>query len=88
VEAMTDLVRDNTGPLAELWNLDKGCWVVPLQRDIPDNDNAEIQGSLNARDSSKSTESSKGFERRSVSRKRRHLESIVFKGFILSYFFS
>ena len=52
VEAMKDLVWDNPGPLAELWNLDKGCWVVPLQRDIPDNDNAEIQGSLWARDSS------------------------------------
>jgi hypothetical protein len=48
-----DLVRDNPGPLAELWNLDKGCWVVPLGRDIPDNDNAEIQSSLLARDSSK-----------------------------------
>jgi len=23
-----DLVRDNTGPLAGLWNLDKGCWVA------------------------------------------------------------
>jgi hypothetical protein len=45
VEAMKDLVWDNPGPLAELWNLDKGCWVVPLQRDMPDNDNAEIQGS-------------------------------------------
>jgi hypothetical protein len=24
VEAIKDLVRDNPGPLAELWNLDKG----------------------------------------------------------------
>jgi len=24
VEAVKDLVRDNPGPLAELWNLDKG----------------------------------------------------------------
>jgi hypothetical protein len=24
VEAMKDLVGDNAGPLAELWNLDKG----------------------------------------------------------------
>jgi hypothetical protein len=24
VEAAMDLVRDNIGPLAELWNLDKG----------------------------------------------------------------
>jgi hypothetical protein len=23
-----DLVGDNPGPLAELWNLDKGCWVA------------------------------------------------------------
>jgi len=53
VEAVKDLVRDNTGPLAGLWNLDKGCWVVPLRRDIPDNGNAEIQSSLLARDSSK-----------------------------------
>ena len=44
---------DNTGPLAELWNLDKGCWVVLLWRDIPDTDNAEIQSSSLARDSSK-----------------------------------
>ena len=43
---------DNTGPLAELWNLDKGCWVVPLGRDTPDNDNAEIQSSFKARESS------------------------------------
>ena len=28
VEAMKDLVRDNPGLLAELWNLDKGCWVA------------------------------------------------------------
>jgi hypothetical protein len=28
VEAVMDLVRDNPGPLAELWNLDKGCWVA------------------------------------------------------------
>jgi hypothetical protein len=28
VEAGRDLVGDNPGPLAELWNLDKGCWVV------------------------------------------------------------
>jgi hypothetical protein len=28
VEAIKDLVRDNPGPLAELWNLDKGCWVA------------------------------------------------------------
>ncbi len=54
VEAVKDLVRDNAGPLAELWNLDKGCWVVPLQRDTPDNDNAKIQSSLLARNSSKS----------------------------------
>ena len=53
VEAIKDLVRDNPGPLAELWNLDKGCWVVPLGRDTPDNDNAKIQSSLLARDSSK-----------------------------------
>jgi hypothetical protein len=33
-----DLVRDNPGPLAELWNLDKGCWVVALWRDTPDTD--------------------------------------------------
>jgi hypothetical protein len=32
VEAMMDLVRDNPGPLAELWNLDKGCWVVARVR--------------------------------------------------------
>ena len=37
---MGDLVRDNTGPLAELWNLDKGCWVVTLGRGTPDTDNA------------------------------------------------
>jgi len=48
-----DLVRDNPGPLAELWNLDKGCWVVALWRDTPDTDNAEIQSSSLARDSSK-----------------------------------
>ena len=52
MEAVKDLVGDNTGPLAELWNLDKGCWVVPLHRDIPDTDNAEIQSSSLARDSS------------------------------------
>ena len=45
MEAVKDLVGDNAGPLAELWNLDKGCWVVPLQRDTPDNDNAKIQSS-------------------------------------------
>jgi hypothetical protein len=28
VEATTDLVGDNSGPLAGLWNLDKGCWVA------------------------------------------------------------
>jgi hypothetical protein len=28
VEAAKDLVGDNPGPLAELWNLDKGCWVA------------------------------------------------------------
>jgi len=28
VEAVKDLVGDNPGPLAELWNLDKGCWVA------------------------------------------------------------
>ena len=54
----------------------------------PDIGNDEIQSSSKARDSSKSTESLKGFERRSVPGKRRHLESIVFKGFIFSYFFS
>jgi hypothetical protein len=47
-----DLVRDNPGPLAELWNLDKGCWVVALWRDTPDTDNAEIQSSFKARESS------------------------------------
>ena len=52
MEAGKDLVGDNPGPLAELWNLDKGCWVVPLGRDTPDNDNAKIQSSLLARDSS------------------------------------
>jgi hypothetical protein len=52
VEAVKDLVGDNSGPLAELWNLDKGCWVVPLGRDIPDNDNAKIQSSFEARESS------------------------------------
>ncbi len=46
MEAVKDLVGDNPGPLAELWNLDKGCWVVPPWRDIPDTDNAEIQSSL------------------------------------------
>ena len=29
MEADKDLVGDNPGPLAELWNLDKGCWVAP-----------------------------------------------------------
>jgi len=38
VEAHRDLVGDNTGPLAGLWNLDKGCWVVALGRDTPDTD--------------------------------------------------
>jgi len=52
VEAIKDLVGDNPGPLAELWNLDKGCWVVPLGRDTPDNDNAKIQSSFEARESS------------------------------------
>jgi hypothetical protein len=47
-----DLVGDNLGPLAGLWNLDKGCWVVPLWRDMPNNDNAEVQSSSLARDSS------------------------------------
>jgi hypothetical protein len=47
-----DLVGDNPGPLAELWNLDKGCWVVPLWRNTPNNDNAEVQSSSLARDSS------------------------------------
>ena len=28
VEAAKDLVGDNAGPLAELWSLDKGCWVA------------------------------------------------------------
>jgi hypothetical protein len=28
VEAVKDLVGDNPGPLAGLWNLDKGCWVA------------------------------------------------------------
>ena len=28
VEAAKDLAGDNAGPLAELWNLDKGCWVA------------------------------------------------------------
>jgi hypothetical protein len=52
LEAVKDLVGDNPGPLAELLNLDKGCWVVPLRRDTPDTDNAEIQSSSWARDSS------------------------------------
>ena len=43
---------DNPGPLAELWNLDKGCWVA-TGCGIPDMDNAEIQSSLWVRDSSK-----------------------------------
>ena len=30
VEAFKDLVRDNTGPLTELYNLDKGCLAVAL----------------------------------------------------------
>ena len=34
------------------------------------------------------TESFKAFEGRTVPKKKRHLESIVFKGFIFSYFFS
>ncbi len=81
---------DNTGPLAELWNLDKGCWVVALWRDTPDTDNAEIQSSSLARDSSKprqqnSLTDSKGEVFLATSA---HLESIVFKGFIFSYFFS
>ena len=53
MEAVKDLVGDNPGPLAELRNLDKGCWVVPLGRDTPDNDNAKIQSSFKARESSK-----------------------------------
>jgi len=40
VEAVKDLVGDNAGPLAGLWNLDKGCWVVLLWRDTPDTGNA------------------------------------------------
>jgi hypothetical protein len=52
VEAVKDLGGDNSGPLAELWNLDKGCWVVPLGRDTPDIGNAKIQSSFEARESS------------------------------------
>jgi len=52
VEAAKDLVGDNSGPLAELWNLDKGCWVVLLQWDTPNNGNAEKQSSCVARDPS------------------------------------
>jgi len=52
VEAIKDLEGDNPGPLAELWNLDKGCWVVPLWRDTPDTGNDEIQSSFKARESS------------------------------------
>jgi hypothetical protein len=84
-----DLVRDNPGPLAELWNLDKGCWVVALWRDTPDTDNAEIQSSSLARDSSKprqqnSLTDSKGEVFLATSA---HLESIVFKGFIFFLLF-
>ena len=61
-----DLVGDNPGPLAGLWNLDKGCWVVPLWRDTPDNDNAKIQSSLLARDSSSYARIRNGFIGRGV----------------------
>ena len=70
MEAVKDLVGDNPGPLAELWNLDKGCWVVPPWRDIPDTDNAEIQSSLWARDSSK----------QKLNNPRRDLKGEVFAG--------
>ena len=84
-----DLVRDNPGPLAELWNLDKGCWVVALWRDTPNTDNAEIQSSLLARDSSKprqqnSLTDSKGGVFLAIGD---DLEFVVFKGFIFFLLF-
>ena len=69
MEAVKDLVGDNPGPLAELWNLDKGCWVA-TQCGIPDTDNAEIQSSLLARDSSK----------QKLNNPRRDLKGEVFAG--------
>jgi len=46
-----DLGRDNTGPLTEFCNLDKGC----LAADVctPDNDNDQVQGSQQVRNSPK-----------------------------------
>ena len=100
VEAVKDLVGDNPGPLAELWNLDKGCWVVPLGRDTPDNDRVypELVEGLRFRvrhwreirrnQNNRILEALKGFEGRSVLRNRHYFKVIVLKGFIFSYFFS
>jgi len=52
VEAMQDLVGNNPGLLAELWILNKGCWVVPHWRDPPNIGNDEIRSSMEARESS------------------------------------
>ena len=69
MEAVKDLVGDNPGPLAELWNLDKGCWAA-TRCGTPDTDNAEIQSSLLARDSSK----------QKLNNPRRDLKGEVFAG--------
>ena len=80
---------DNPGPLAELWNLDKGCWVA-TECGIPDTDNAEIQSSSLARDSSKQkfTNPRRDLKGGGVPRISSQFESIVFKRVIFSYFFS
>ena len=67
-----DLVGDNPGPLAGLWNLDKGCWVVPLGRDTPNTDNDEIQSSIEARESSIYKKESILDSRERCSQKQRH----------------
>ena len=73
-----DLVGDNPGPLAELWNLNKGCWVVPLWRDIPDNDNAEIQSSSLARDSSSQAQIHNGIRKEECSQNQRRFTTYCF----------
>ena len=48
-----DLGRDNTGPLTELCNLDKGLYRWLSRRSIPDIGNDKVQGSHVVRDSPK-----------------------------------
>jgi hypothetical protein len=73
-------------------SLNFGIWIRddrwPPGCGTPDNDNAKIQSSLLARNSSKSKkESMNGVRRRGVPKKRIYFQLIVFKDFIVSCFF-